>query len=71
LEKGELDEKGLPRLAHVKGGKREQGKDQLGLFGVRDGQIYRELQKVDPHRLTPLEAIELLYHWKKMMEEGD
>jgi len=71
LEKEELDEKGLPRLAHVKGGKREHGKDQLGLFGVRDGQIYRELQKIDPHRLTPLEAIELLYHWKKMMDEGD
>jgi len=71
LEKGELDEKGLPRLAHVKGGGREQAKDQLSLFGVRDGQIYRQLQKVDPNRLTPLEAIELLYNWKKMMEEED
>jgi DNA mismatch repair protein MutS len=71
LEKGELDEEGLPRLAHVKGGEREQGEDQLNLFGVRDNQIYRELQNIDPNCLTPLEAIELLYHWKKIIEEGN
>jgi DNA mismatch repair protein MutS len=71
LEKGELDEKGLPRLAHVKGAGGEHAKDQLNLFGVSEGKIYRELQEVDPNRLTPLEAIELLYHWKEMMNEGD
>jgi DNA mismatch repair protein MutS len=71
LEKGELDEKGLPRLAHAKGGEREQGTDQLNLFGRRDNQLYRELQKIDPNRLTPREALEFLYHWKKKMEEGD
>jgi hypothetical protein len=61
----------MPRLAHAKGG--EQGKhvDQLDLFARRDDRIYRELQKVDPNHLTPLEAVQLLYHWKKMMEEGD
>jgi DNA mismatch repair protein MutS len=69
LEKGELDEKGMPRLAHAKGGGREQGVDQLDLFGQRDNRIYGELQKIDPNRLTPLEAVQLLYHWKKMMEE--
>jgi DNA mismatch repair protein MutS len=71
LEKGELDEKGAPRLARAKGGEREHEEDQLSLFGKGDSQLYRELQKVDPSRVTPLEAIELLYHWKKMMEEGD
>ncbi|OGP80544.1 MAG: DNA mismatch repair protein MutS [Deltaproteobacteria bacterium RBG_16_54_11] len=71
LEKGELDEKGMPRLASVKGGEKGQGVDQLDLFAQRDDRIYRELQKVDPNRLTPLEAVQLLYHWKKMMEEGD
>jgi DNA mismatch repair protein MutS len=69
LEKGELDEKGLPRLAHVKGGEKEHGVDQLDLFGERDNRIYRELRKIDPNLLTPLEAVQLLYHWKKMMEE--
>jgi DNA mismatch repair protein MutS len=69
LEKAELDEKGLPRLAHAKGGEKEQGVDQLDLFGQRDNRIYREFQKIDPNRLTPLEAIQLLYQWKKMMEE--
>jgi len=71
LEKGELDEKGLPRLASGKEGGREQGADQLNLFGQRGNRIYRELEKVDPNRLTPLEAVQLLYHWKKIMEEGD
>jgi DNA mismatch repair protein MutS len=71
LENEELDEKGMPRLAHVKGGKKGHGVDQLDLFGRRDDRIYRELQKVDPNHLTPLEAVQLLYHWKKMMEEGD
>jgi len=69
LEKGELDESGLPRLAHAKAAGRGQTRDQLNLFGVGDGQVYRELKEVDPNRLTPLEAMELLYHWKKMMEE--
>jgi DNA mismatch repair protein MutS len=71
LETGELDEKGMPRLARSKekGGGHDQ--DQLNLFGVRDGQLYREFLKLDPDRLTPLEAIQLLYHWKKMVEEGD
>ncbi len=71
LENEELDEKGMPRLAHVKEGERGQRVDQLDLFGRRDDRIYRELQKVDPNHLTPLEAVQLLYHWKKMMEEGD
>jgi DNA mismatch repair protein MutS len=71
LENEELDEKGMPRLAHAKGGERGQQTDQLDLFARRDDRIYRELQKVDPNHLTPLEAVQLLYHWKKMMEEGD
>jgi len=71
LEKGELDEKGMPRLARSKERGGEPDQDQLNLFGVRDGQLYRELLNLDPDRLTPLEAIHLLYQWKKMMKEGD
>jgi DNA mismatch repair protein MutS len=71
LENEELDEKGMPRLAHAKGGKQGHEVDQLDLFGRRNDRLYRELQKVDPNHLTPLEAVQLLYHWKKMMEEGD
>jgi DNA mismatch repair protein MutS len=71
LENEELDEKGMPRLAHAKEGERGQRVNQLDLFARRDDRIYRELQKVDPNHLTPLEAVQLLYHWKKMMEEGD
>jgi DNA mismatch repair protein MutS len=71
LEKGELDEKGMPRLARSKDRVGGHEQDQLNLFGVRDGQLYRELLSLDPDQLTPLEAIRLLYQWKKMMEEGD
>ena len=71
LETGELDEKGMPRLARSKEKGGEHDQDQLNLFGVRDGQLYRELLKLDPDRLTPQEAIHLLYKWKKMMEERD
>jgi DNA mismatch repair protein MutS len=71
LEQGELDEKGMPRLAHGKKGDRKEGKDQLSLFGVRNGRICRELHQIDLNCLTPLEALELLDSWKKMMEEGN
>lgn len=71
LEQGELDETGAPRLAHGKKEGGEHGTNQLNLFGVREGELYRELHAIDPSRVTPLEAIELLYRWKKMMKEGE
>ena len=71
LEQGELDETGAPRLAHGKKEGGEHGTNQLNLFGVREGELYRELHAMDPSRVTPLEAIELLYRWKKMMKEGE
>jgi DNA mismatch repair protein MutS len=71
LEKGELDEKGMPRLARSKERGEERDQDQLNLFGVRDGQFYREFLNLNPDQLTPLEAIKLIYQWKKMMEERD
>jgi DNA mismatch repair protein MutS len=71
LETGELDEKGMPRLARSKERRGEHERNQLNLFGVKDGQLYRELLSLNPDQLTPLEAIKLLYQWKKMMEEGD
>jgi DNA mismatch repair protein MutS len=71
LETGELDEKGMPRLARSKERRGEHERNQLNLFGVKDGQLYRELLSLNPDQLTPLEAIRLIYQWKKMMEEGD
>jgi len=68
LEKGELDERGLPRLARSKGPKDEQRGQQLTLFGS-DGRISRELRGLDPNQLSPLEALNLLYKWKQMLEE--
>ena len=61
----------MPRLARSKEKRGEHERNQLNLFGVKDGQLYRELLSLNPDQLTPLEAIKLLYQWKKMMEEGD
>jgi DNA mismatch repair protein MutS len=71
LEKGELDEKGMPRLARSKTKGSAHDQDQLNFFGVKDSQLYQELLNLNPDHLTPREAIQILYHWKKMMEEGD
>ena len=71
LEKGELDEKGMPRLARSKTKGSEHDQDQLNFFGVKNSQLYQELLNLNPDHLTPREAIQILYHWKKMMEEGD
>jgi len=30
--------------------------------------VLKELRKIDPDRLTPLEALELLYRWKRETE---
>ncbi|UCC66154.1 MAG: DNA mismatch repair protein MutS, partial [Deltaproteobacteria bacterium] len=71
LEKGELDEKGLPRLARSQGGQGDQERGQLSLFRGSDTLMYRELEGIDPERLTPLEALQLIHQWKKRTEEED
>lgn len=71
LEKGELDEKGLPRLARSQGRHGDQERGQLSLFRGSDSLMYRELEGIDPQRLTPLEALQLIHQWKKRIEEED
>jgi DNA mismatch repair protein MutS len=66
LEGGEFDERGRPRLA---GGASNAGSDvsQLGLFGAAGPPLHpgeahalETLRRIDPNRLTPLEALERL-----------
>jgi DNA mismatch repair protein MutS len=72
LEKLELDETGLPRLAYRS--RRRRDKAQMLLFAEdREIERWREfkdgLEEVDISSLTPLEALNLLSELKKKIEE--
>jgi DNA mismatch repair protein MutS len=64
LEGGEFDERGRPRLADHGDGE-ARGSDQLGLFagggpGRAESEVLDRLRGVDPERITPIAALELL-----------
>lgn len=58
LEKGELDERGQPRLAQ---GTRAPESLQMPLFSSETHRIIRELKRVDVSVVTPIEALNLLH----------
>jgi DNA mismatch repair protein MutS len=64
LERGELDERGRPRLAGAApGGAADAAGDQLGLFrghGGAEQEVLAALRELDAERTTPLEALALL-----------
>jgi DNA mismatch repair protein MutS len=72
LESGELDEAGKPRLSKSKVAKRTS-EGQLGLFvgdsgpPVSDAQrrLLQELKDLSLDTTTPLEALNLLFRWKR------
>ncbi|HEY8210099.1 MAG TPA: DNA mismatch repair protein MutS [Myxococcaceae bacterium] len=72
LESGELDEAGKPRLSRSKVARRGP-EGQLGLFvgdpgpAVSEAEraLLRELKELTVDTTTPLEALNLLYRWKR------
>jgi len=71
LEKGELDAWGIPKIAKTKRlDKERESPLQPSLFGQPDP-IRLELKKIDPNRLTPLEALNILSELKKKGENLD
>ena len=66
LEKGELNEAGMPRLASSKD--REQTVSQMNLFGEKD-LIKEELRQIDVNKITPVEALMKLSKLKEMVGE--
>jgi DNA mismatch repair protein MutS len=78
LEGGELDSRGLPRLA---GGPAETqtGGGQLPLFGghgqrelgAEELQVLTELRELDPDHLTPMEALSALQRWALRLRGED
>jgi DNA mismatch repair protein MutS len=67
LEKGELDEVGMPKIARGKRGA-APAPNQLSLFADERETILRELRGTDPLNLTPLEALRRLTDWKERLD---
>ena len=63
IEKGELNSDGRPRIAP---GKKTKAKhpSQLNLFAAEDDPLRNKLKNIDPDRLTPIEALHMLYELK-------
>ncbi len=71
LEKGELDDMGVPRIAHgKKTTAKGRMKNQLSLFMDDRDIIFNELKELDTTRLTPLEALNRLHEWQNRIGGG-
>ncbi len=62
LEKRTRDEGGRPGFARGRKGEHLQ----LDLFAPKPSKVLEELKGLDPDRLTPLEALQIIYRWKEM-----
>ena len=66
LESEHLDENGRPKIAREKlGGSR--GGLQLSLFGFAEHPILDEIRDKDVNAMTPLDALQLLQHWRTQL----
>lgn len=68
LERGELDESGMPRLARAKDAVAPVA--QMALFASRDGGIADELKTLEVDQMTPVEALNLLSRLVSMARRG-
>jgi len=67
LEKGELDEAGMPKIARGKRADR-QNINQLNLFTGENDAILEEIRGLDPLNLTPLDALQRISEWKQRVQ---
>jgi len=69
LERTEFDREGRPRLAHAGDSPPEAGSPrQLALFSGQDEAVIEELRRIEPERITPLEALALLSELKRRVD---
>jgi DNA mismatch repair protein MutS len=68
LERGELDDIGMPRIARRRKGDSAGRSEQLSLFMDDEGRILRELKNMDILKITPLDALALLHEWKERLK---
>lgn len=69
LEKEELDEIGVPRIAYSKK-KAERSKAQLSLFVDDEDLVVHELKNLDITKMTPLDAINRISEWKSKLDKN-
>ena len=67
LEKGELDEAGMPRIARSKRQARAD-RNQLSLFADKGEIIINDIKRLELMNLTPLDAINLISLWKETLD---
>jgi len=70
LEQGELDGNGMPRLAHARQRGAAQAR-QMDLFTPGEKRAIDELRMLDPDRLTPIEALNLLSRLSAILNPRD
>ena len=70
LEQGELDGNGMPRLAHARQRGAAQGR-QMDLFTPSEKRAIDELRLLDPDRLTPIEALNVLSRLSAILNPRD
>ena len=70
LEQGELDSNGMPRLAQARNKGAAQAR-QMNLFTPAEKRAIDELRMLDPDRLTPIEALNLLSRLSAMLNPRD
>lgn len=69
LEKGELDEVGMPKIARGKKAVQKNA-NQLSLFEDEREAVLKELRNLDLMNLTPLEAMRRLGDWKERLDRS-
>ena len=70
LEKGELDEVGMPKIARGKKPDIKEKTGQLNLFLDDEDHIINELKRVDVSNMTPLEAMNKINQWQTKLKGG-
>ena len=69
LEANELTPDEFPRLALRKGKSTyKENPFQVNIFSYADNKLEKELKKIDPNKMTPLEALEQLYKLKELTD---
>jgi len=73
LEKGELDEIGMPRIARGKASRKSGNVGQLNLFAGEEhpcmSGLVNELKGLDVLNMTPMEALGRIIEWQKMVKD--
>lgn len=70
LEKGELDEVGMPTLARRRKGPARPHPGQLSLFADDESLVLEEIDATDVNTLTPIEAMNLIAQWRERLKKA-